>query len=90
MLPDERHDLIRSGLATGKCYEGVFAVTAAGIRVRKAKLVCYGPAVKWCTEEEFTGRLTTRELFARQSANGRSADDGVGIWIGGARGRNVG
>ena len=45
MLPDECHDLIRSGLAAGECYEGVLAVTTAGIRVREAEFVRYGPAV---------------------------------------------
>ena len=90
MLPDERHDLIRSGLAAGECYERVSAVTAACIRVRQAELVRYGPAVEWCPEEEFTSRLTTRELFAGQSADSGSANDGVSVWIGGGGSRNVG
>lgn len=90
MFPDERHDLIRSSLAANECYECVFTITAAGIRVRKTKLVRNGPAVEWCAEEKFTGRLTPRQLFARQGADGGSADDRVGIWIGGAGGRDIG
>lgn len=45
MLPDERHYLIRSSLAASECYECVFTITAAGIRVGKTEFVCNGPAV---------------------------------------------
>lgn len=90
MFPDESHDLIRSSLAAGECYERILAVATAGIGVRKAEFVRYGPTIEWCPEKQFTGRLTTRELLARQSAYSSSADDGEGIGIGGAGGRNVG